>query len=76
MTLSSSQPKAEDRIKLPKPDLRNITVLTRKLPNIPILPWNHYDSPGLDAGLDQEPNAEPEAKPESEVASEQQSADQ
>lgn len=36
------------RIKLPKPDLRNITVLTRKLPNIPILPWNHYDSPWLE----------------------------
>lgn len=34
-----------DRVKLPKPDLKNITALTRNLPNSPILPWNHYDSP-------------------------------
>jgi hypothetical protein len=38
-----------DGIKLPKPDLKNITVLTRNLPNNPILPWNHYDSPRLQA---------------------------
>lgn len=50
MTLSAtSSTKAHDRIKLPKPDLRNITVLTRKLPNSPILPWNHYDSPWQEA---------------------------
>lgn len=47
--ISSASMKADDRIKLPKPDLRNITVLTRKLPNFPILPWNHYDSPWLGA---------------------------
>lgn len=34
-----------DRIELPKPDRENITVLTKKLPNKPILPWNRYDSP-------------------------------
>lgn len=38
---------AVDCVKLPKPDLKNITVLTRNLPNNPILPWNHYDSPRL-----------------------------
>jgi hypothetical protein len=30
---------------LPEPDRDNITVFTNKLPNKPILPWNHYDSP-------------------------------
>ncbi|MDY7013296.1 MAG: hypothetical protein SVX43_06755 [Cyanobacteriota bacterium] len=30
---------------LPKPDPDNITVLTNKLPDKPILPWNRYDSP-------------------------------
>lgn len=38
-----------DRIKLPQPDPKNITALTRNLPNNPILPWNHYDSPLLQA---------------------------
>jgi hypothetical protein len=33
------------QIQLPEPDSDNITVLTDKLPNTPILPWNHYDSP-------------------------------
>ena len=37
------------RVKLPAPDRQNITVLSRKLPNQPILPWNHYDSPWLEA---------------------------
>ncbi len=32
-------------IDLPEPDTENITVLTHKLPNKPILPWNRYDSP-------------------------------
>ncbi|MBK4728377.1 hypothetical protein JJD41_00505 [Oxynema sp. CENA135] len=32
-------------IQLPEPDPDNITVLTNKLPNEPILPWNRYDSP-------------------------------
>jgi hypothetical protein len=68
MTLSSSQIKssrtetetsASASLKLPKPDLQNITVLTRKLPNTPILPWNHYDSPGLEAELNREaPNSD------------------
>ncbi|MBD2778695.1 hypothetical protein [Iningainema tapete] len=34
---------------LPEPNLANITVLTDKLPNTPIFPWNHYDSPWLEA---------------------------
>lgn len=37
----------EQRIALPKPDAKNITVLTSKLPNEPILPWHHYDSPWM-----------------------------
>jgi hypothetical protein len=34
-----------EHLTLPEPDPDNITVLTRNLPNKPILPWNHYDSP-------------------------------
>ncbi|MGI0479516.1 hypothetical protein ACN4EE_01865 [Geminocystis sp. CENA526] len=34
----------EPKVKLPEPDLDNITVLTENLPNKPILPWNRYDS--------------------------------
>lgn len=34
-------------IRLPEPDVKNITVLTENLPNEPILPWHHYDSPWL-----------------------------
>ena len=30
---------------LPQPDPDNMTVLTDRLPNTPILPWSHYDSP-------------------------------
>ncbi|KAF3890415.1 MULTISPECIES: hypothetical protein [Nostocales] len=35
-------------LRLPKPDPANITVLTPNLPNKPILPWTHFDSPWLD----------------------------
>lgn len=35
----------EEGVKLPDPDMENVTVLTDNLPNNPILPWNHYDSP-------------------------------
>jgi hypothetical protein len=38
-----------NRIDLPQPDADNITVLTDKLPNKPILPWNRYDSPWEDS---------------------------
>lgn len=37
----------EQRICLPKPDVSNITVLTRNLPNEPVLPWHRFDSPWL-----------------------------
>jgi hypothetical protein len=45
----------EKRVQLPEPDMENITVLTRELPNDPILPWHHYDSPWI------EPDIEPDA---------------
>jgi hypothetical protein len=35
-------------LRLPKPDAANITVLTPNLPNKPIIPWGHFDSPWLD----------------------------
>lgn len=49
-----------EHLTLPEPDPDNITVLTRNLPNTPILPWNHYDSPWS------EPEAET-TEPESEA---------
>jgi hypothetical protein len=38
----------DKRVCLPKPDVNNITVLTESLPNEPILPWHHFDSPWLE----------------------------
>jgi hypothetical protein len=51
--MSSSQPFNDKEskvrgLRLPKPDPANITVLTPNLPNKPILPWSHFDSPWLD----------------------------
>jgi len=48
-----------EHLNLPEPDPDNITVLTRNLPNTPILPWNHYDSPWQDSEaeeIEQEPD--------------------
>ena len=39
---------------LPEPDPDNITVLTRNLPNKPILPWMHYDSPWREGAAENE----------------------
>ncbi len=58
-----SEPK---RVTLPEPDPDNITVLTNKLPNKPILPWNRYDSPWEEE--EGEPR-ESETKPEEETTS-------
>ncbi|NEQ71160.1 MAG: hypothetical protein F6K21_37905, partial [Symploca sp. SIO2D2] len=44
---------SEEGLKLPEPDPDNITVLTDNLPNNPILPWHHYDSPWSDAQVEQ-----------------------
>lgn len=38
---------SQKRVRLPEPDLANITVLVHNLPNKPILPWNRFDSPDL-----------------------------
>lgn len=38
----------ERRVALPEPDVSNITVLTESLPNEPVLPWHHFDSPWLE----------------------------
>lgn len=48
----------EVRIELPQPDAENITVLTNKLPNKPILPWNRYDSPWEESETEAETTAE------------------
>lgn len=50
-----------EAFKLPDPDPDNITVLTDKLPNKPILPWNHYDSPGQEEEAADEGADKPEA---------------
>jgi hypothetical protein len=50
----------EPRVALPEPDVSNITVLTESLPNEPVLPWHHFDSPWLER--------EAEVAPEVEVA--------
>jgi hypothetical protein len=58
----------ERRVALPEPDVSNITVLTESLPNEPVLPWHHFDSPWLDrdseaaneAAVSLDTDAEPE----------------
>lgn len=59
----------ERRVVLPEPDASNITVLTESLPNEPVLPWHHFDSPWLERDGEAESgeaataNAETEAEP-------------
>jgi hypothetical protein len=57
MMTSNRAEKATEKkvIRLPKPDAENITVLTRELPNAPILPWQRYDSPWMKEGDDPTP---------------------
>jgi hypothetical protein len=45
-------------LRLPKPDPANITVLTPNLPNKPILPWTHFDSPWLESETQQSEESE------------------
>jgi hypothetical protein len=47
-----------EHLTLPEPDPDNITVLTRNLPNTPILPWNHYDSPWSEPEAETTPDTE------------------
>lgn len=54
----------ERRVALPEPDVNNITVLTESLPNEPVLPWHHFDSPWLDRDAEVTPEeSEAEATP-------------
>jgi hypothetical protein len=55
----------EVRIELPQPDAENITVLTNKLPNKPILPWNRYDSPWEESETEAETTADAQPAEES-----------
>jgi hypothetical protein len=59
--LTEVVPKEEEEFALPKPDPDNITVLTHKLPDKPILPWNRYDSPWRE-GEGEEETKEPKAE--------------
>ncbi|MBD0335727.1 MAG: hypothetical protein ICV62_09575 [Cyanobacteria bacterium Co-bin13] len=56
------------RISLPEPDIENITVLTKSLPNEPILPWHHFDSPWLER--DEADANEPAVEAEADAAAE------
>ncbi|TVQ11842.1 MAG: hypothetical protein EA368_04965 [Leptolyngbya sp. DLM2.Bin27] len=60
------------RVVLPEPDASNITVLTESLPNEPVLPWHHFDSPWL------EPDSEAlsEADQSTDAAAEHESTEQ
>ena len=62
----------ERRVALPEPDVSNITVLTESLPNEPVLPWHHFDSPWLDRDAEATPEegteADPDASPEAEAS--------
>lgn len=35
---------SNEKVRLPEPDFRNITVLSKKLPTQPILPWLAFNS--------------------------------
>ncbi|WP_035987813.1 hypothetical protein [Leptolyngbya sp. KIOST-1] len=64
----------ERRVALPEPDVSNITVLTESLPNEPVLPWHHFDSPWLEREADDSEAAKPE--PAAEPAPETEPAEQ
>jgi hypothetical protein len=61
----SSEANPPESIRLPEPDLENITVLTHSLPNTPILPWNRYDSPWDEAESEQSPDSTSESETKS-----------
>jgi len=44
-TAVPASPSPVKGLRLPEPDRENITVLLHNLPDAPVLPWNHYDSP-------------------------------
>jgi len=59
-----------EQLSLPEPDRDNITVLTNNLPNKPILPWHHYDSPWRN-GEEEELNESETEQPTEELCEEQ-----
>lgn len=63
--LESDSPVNErsEQIELPKPDSENITVFTHNLPNKPILPWNHYDSPWEETNDRQDEDEQKQTQP-------------
>ena len=57
-----SNDSSDKQISLPEPDPDNITVLTKELPNEPILPWHRYDSPWLEGEEKERAEVEREAQ--------------
>ncbi len=68
LTEAEAQPPVTG-IELPEPDADNITVLTHKLPNKPILPWNRYDSPWEESPKEETTNEEQQSESSPEEAS-------
>jgi hypothetical protein len=64
-----------ESLTLPEPDPDNITVLTRNLPNTPIIPWNHYDSPWREGQEEAEAEGETTASNDSPANPETQNLD-
>ncbi|HLO84138.1 MAG TPA: hypothetical protein VK203_03860 [Nostocaceae cyanobacterium] len=63
--MNTNSESSNKQLQLPQPDFDNITVLTSKLPNKPILPWNRFDSPVFnqeDAKSDTNQEEQPTAK--------------
>lgn len=71
-----TEEKSSIRIEIPEPDADNITVLTHKLPNKPILPWNHYDSPWEESDTESENQDVLENKPTENTTLTEQSSDE
>ncbi|HIK44539.1 MAG TPA: hypothetical protein IGR64_06575 [Leptolyngbyaceae cyanobacterium M65_K2018_010] len=67
---------SEKRVYLPKPDVNNITVLTESLPNEPILPWHHFDSPWLEKAVEQGSEEEDQSQTRAESTPNQEQAEQ
>ena len=71
--LDSPRDQESEHLELPKPDPENITVFTHNLPNKPILPWNHYDSPWQEEEPQEIIKATDESKTETQMSDREES---
>ncbi|PSO55949.1 MAG: hypothetical protein BRC40_14200 [Cyanobacteria bacterium QH_8_48_120] len=61
-----NQNEEKEQDELPEPDSDNITVFTNSLPNEPILPWHHFDSPWQESEANSEEEESEKSHKESE----------